>query len=56
MGYKKISHKSKEGGVQKCIECGRRFIREPGDESKTCPECVERLLQPCRPSPMGEVA
>ena len=57
MGYKKISHKSKEGrGVEKCIVCGHRFIREPGDDSKTCPPCVEHLLQPCKPSPITEVA
>jgi DNA-directed RNA polymerase subunit RPC12/RpoP len=54
MGYKKIFHKSKESRIQKCVECGRKFLRESGDESNTCPECVEQLLQPCRP--LTEVA
>lgn len=55
MGYKKIAHKSKESRFKKCTACGRKFIQEPGDED-VCGECVERLLQPCKPSPITEVA
>jgi len=50
MGYKKISHKSKEEGkIKRCVECRKCYIAELGDDTKTCPQCIENLLQPCPP-------
>jgi len=50
MGYKKISHKSKEEGkIKRCSECRKCYIAELGDETNTCPSCIEHLLQPCPP-------
>jgi len=49
MSYRRQTfHKSNK--IRKCVECGKKFIVDPGDETNTCPECVEFLLQPCRPA------
>jgi len=56
MSYKKQTFTKRSERFPRCVECHKRFVAEAGDESNTCPECVEILLQPCKPSPMVEVA
>jgi DNA-directed RNA polymerase subunit RPC12/RpoP len=56
MSYKKQTFTKRSERFPKCVECHKKFVAEAGDESNTCPECVEVLLQPCKPSPMMEVA
>lgn len=50
MSYRKQTFHKRNERIRKCVECGRKFIQEPGDESNTCSECVEKLMGPCRPS------
>lgn len=51
MSYRKQTFHKSITRFKKCAECGKKFIAEPGDETDTCPECVEKLLQPCKPTP-----
>ena len=45
MGYKRISHKSKEmKGIVKCTICSRHFIGEKGEDLDTCPRCAKQII------------
>ena len=45
MGYKKISHKSKEEGkIKRCVECLKRYNPEPEDDGDTCPRCAKNIV------------